>query len=343
MKVCIYSGCLQLVRRSGVGQAMLHQKKMLEDAGVPVSFRDGPDTDVVHINTVFPDAVCKAFWAHLQRKKVLYYGHSTAEDFKISFRGSNALTPLFRRWIRFCYNRGNAVVTPTEYSRRLLLECGVKRPVYVLSNGVDTARFCPDAEKRARFREKYGLAAGEKAVLSVGHYIERKGLLEFVQLARANPQYRFFWFGYTDLRLVPDVIREAVASAPKNLSFPGYVENDELRDAYCGCDLFLFMSREETEGIVVLEALASGIPVALRDIPVYEGWLRDRVNVYKCGGFVDFQRQMDGVLNGTLPDLREAGRKTAEQRDLNRTGRMLTDIYRELLGAPEALPEALCR
>ena len=61
MKVCIYSGCLQLVRRSGVGQAMLHQKKMLEDAGVPVSFRDGPDTDVVHINTVFPDAVCKAF------------------------------------------------------------------------------------------------------------------------------------------------------------------------------------------------------------------------------------------------------------------------------------------
>lgn len=341
MKVCIYSGCLQLVRRSGVGQAMLHQKKMLEDAGVPVSFRDGPDTDIVHINTVFPDAVCKAFWAHLQRKKVLYYGHSTAEDFKNSFRGSNALTPLFRRWIRFCYNRGNAVVTPTEYSRRLLLECGVKRPVYVLSNGVDTASFCPDAEKRARFREKYGLAAGEKAVLSVGHYIERKGLLEFVQFARANPQVRFFWFGYTDLHLVPDAVREAITSAPENLSFPGYVENDALRDAYCGCDLFLFMSREETEGIVVLEALASGIPVVLRDIPVYEGWLRDRVNVYKCDGFVDFQRRMDGVLNGTLPDLRAAGRKTAEQRNLSRTGRMLTDIYRELFAASAVQPEIL--
>ena len=42
------------------------------------------------------------------------------EDFRSSFKGSNALAPLFKRWITFCYGLGDVVLTPTEYSRRLL-------------------------------------------------------------------------------------------------------------------------------------------------------------------------------------------------------------------------------
>ena len=42
------------------------------------------------------------------------------------------------------------------------------------------------------------------------------------------------------------------------------------------------MSKEETEGIVILEALAMKIPTLIRDIPVYEGWLTDSKDVYKA-------------------------------------------------------------
>lgn len=340
MKVCLYSGCLKLVERSGVGHAVLHQKEMLEENGVEVTFRDAPDASVVHINTVFPDSLVKAVTARLLGKKVIYYGHSTMEDFKYSFRGSNALAPLFRRWIKLCYGSGDVIVTPTEYSRRLLLSYSIRKPVFALSNGIDADAFQYSGESRIRFREKYGIGEKEKAVLSVGHYIERKGILDFIALARANPGVHFFWFGYTNLKLVPRVVRDAIKTAPTNLVFPGYVDSCELRDAYCGCDLFAFMSYEETEGIVVLEALGCEIPTVVRDIPVYDGWLTQRQNVYKATDNAEFQAAMDGVLSGDWPDLRKAGRQVAEQRDVRQIGGQLLAVYEQIKATRPALVSA---
>ena len=296
MSVQLYTGSLSLVRKSGVGRAVEHQREMLRRSGIDVTIRPSPDARVVHCNTVFPDSLAAALWAKLRGKKVVFYGHSTMEDFRDSFRGSNFLAPLFQRWIMLCYNRGDVVITPTEYSRRLLTDYGVRRPVYALSNGVDTGFFAPSQERRRAFRARYGLREEDKVVMSVGHTIARKGLPEFVQLARSLPDVRF-------------------------------VEREELRDAYCGCDVFAFLSHEETEGIVVLEALACGIPVVLRDIPVYEGWLTHGVQVYKAGDDAQVLREVSGLLDGSLPSLAEAGLQTARSRSLEAMGALLRGIY----------------
>ena len=117
-------------------------------------------------------------------------------------------------------------------------------------------------------------------VISAGHTIERKGILDYIALARRMPWVKFIWFGHTPEHLLPRPIRKAVANAPPNLFFAGFVGQEELRDAYCGADVFAFLSLEETEGIVVLEALSCGIPVVLRDIPVYrDGWK----TAFRCG------------------------------------------------------------
>ena len=63
------------------------------------------------------------------------------------------------------------------------------------------------------------------------------------------PEVRFLWFGWTDPCLIPQEVREAMACAPENVRFPGFVDRERLREAYCGADLFAFMSYEETEGI----------------------------------------------------------------------------------------------
>ena len=82
MRVHLYNGSLGLVRRSGVGQAFYHQKTMLEQAGVAVTESwDGP-ADAVHINTVLPDAVFAALRARMRGETVVYYGHSTMQDFR---------------------------------------------------------------------------------------------------------------------------------------------------------------------------------------------------------------------------------------------------------------------
>ncbi len=331
MKVRLYSGSLRLVEKSGVGQAIHHQRAMLESAGIPVTLRDEPDADIVQINTVFPDSFAAAVFARLREQKVIYYGHSTMEDFRNSFKCSNLLAPLFKRWIKLCYSMGDAVITPTEYSRQILLSYGIRKPIYALSNGVDTDFFCFCPEYRDAFRRSYHLGEREKAVISVGHYIERKGLLDFIALARTMPSVRFFWFGYTDLRLVPDVIRRAIESAPANVTFPGYVGREALREAYCGCDLFCFMSYEETEGIVVLEALSCGTPALLRDIPVYRGWLKDGENVYFAEDIPSFRRRAAELLHRWMPDLTENGRAAARQRSIPRVAAQLAAICGGLL------------
>lgn len=342
MSVQIYTGSLSLVRRSGVGQAVLHQEDMLSAAGVAVTERPTRQARTVHINTVLPDAPLTAMLAHLAGKKVVYYGHSTQEDFRNSFRGSNALAPLFRRWIRFCYQRGDVVITPTPYAKRLLERYGVRRPIYVLSNGVDVRFFAPSRQRRVAFREKYGLGGGEKAVLSVGHFIARKGLLEFVDMARKMPNVRFFWFGATKLELVPQEIRQAIATAPDNLTFPGFVSREELRDAYCGCDVFAFMSHEETEGIVVLEALSCGIPTVVRDIPVYREWLTDGVSVCKAKDDWDFVRKVAGLLDGSIAAPVDGGMAVAQSRSMTAMGMALRAVY-EAEGLPYREPEVLGR
>lgn len=327
MRVCIYSGLRNLVKRSGVGRAMEHQRAILERAGMEVTSRFEKNVRAVHINTVFPDSVLACIRARLQHKFVVYYAHSTMEDFRNSFKGSNLFAHLFCKWITFCYNLGDVIVTPTEYAGRLLGRYGVKKPVYAISNGIDTEFYSALPAGRDRFRRRYGLSETGKAVVSVGHYIERKGILQFIELARELPEVTFFWFGHTNLSLVPAKIKEAILRAPDNVRFPGYISREELREAYQGCDLFCFMSFEETEGIVVLEALSCGIPVLLRDIPVYEGWLKDKIHVYKAVSGEQFRERALEILNGEVPDLTEAGRKVAKERSFDEIGKLLTGVY----------------
>ncbi len=329
MRIYLYKGGSRLVGKSGVGRAIEHQEDMLHRTGIYTTCTWSQPADAVHLNTVFPDSVLVALRARLRGRKVVYYGHSTMEDFRNSFKGSNLLAPLFRRWITFCYGLGDVVLTPTRYSKELLKSYGVQRPIHAISNGVDTGFFAPDEDARARFRQRWQLAEGQPVVVSVGHLIQRKGLLDYIELARSLPQVRFFWFGWTDPTLVPQEIRTAIQSAPSNLTFPGYVDRAALRDAYCGADAFVFMSHEETEGIVVLEALACGAPALLRDIPVYDGWLEDGKNVYKARQTEEFQDILTRMLSGELPSLAQAGREVAEERSLEAMGRKLQQIYQQ--------------
>ncbi|MGI6117300.1 MAG: glycosyltransferase [Bilifractor sp.] len=333
MKVCVYQGALGIVEKSGVGQAIHHQIRELRLSGVQMTEAGDPETEIIQINTVFPDSVITALRARRQNKRILWYGHSTEEDFRNSFRLSNIVSPLFRKWIVRCYSMADAIITPTDYSRSIIQGYGVKTPIFVLSNGVDTDFFKPDPARRASFRARYHIGPRQKAVLSVGHYMERKGIIDFIELAAKMPDVLFFWFGHTNRILMTDDVMKAINSATPNVLFPGYASREELCDAYCGCDLFCFMSHEETEGIVVLEALASRIPVLVRDIPAYQGWLHDGFNVYKANTQEQFLSRAEYILSGELPDLTAAGRECAESRSLQKVGEKLMAIQKKMIGA----------
>lgn len=287
--------------------------------------------DVVHINTIFPSDYRMAKRAKKEGKKVVYHAHSTKEDFQNSFTGSNLIAPLFKKWIMKCYRLGDIILTPTEYSKTLLKGYGIENPVYAISNGVDTSLFSKNILAREDFRKKYGLRQDDKVIMSVGLYFERKGILDFVELAEQMPEYKFIWFGYTPDIQIPSKVRRAVHKSLTNLIFAGYVPKEELINAYSSCDLFFFPSYEETEGIVVLEALSSEIPVLLRDIPVYENWLENRKDVYKGKTNKEFSSLIKDILEKRLPVLTWNGRKRALERDVNCQARKLNRYYEQLV------------
>ena len=85
----------------------------------------------------------------------------------------------------------------------------------------------------------------------------------------------------------------------------------------------------ETEGIVVLEALASHQHVVLRDIPVYEGWIDEKSASF--GHNVDeFVVALQDIIDGKV-DKREAGYKVAESRSIDDVAQKLAKAYKEVL------------
>lgn len=330
MKVLQYIRNQRLLSKSGIGRAMQMQRDSLEEKGVQVTTDPREDYDIVHLNSIFPSDYWMARRAKRAGKKVVYHAHSTREDFENSFVGSNLFAPLFQKWLVKCYSQGDLILTPTEYSRSLLLQYGICKPIAVLSNGVDTFRFQKNISLRRNFRRAYGFTEADKVILSAGLYFKRKGILDFVELAYRLPQYQFIWFGYTPDIQIPAEVRRAVRTHLPNLTFAGYVPPEELKKAYSSCDLFFFPSYEETEGLVVLEALSSEIPVLIRDIPVYEDWLKNRTDVYKGRNLYEFEGLIEGILNNKLPDLTVSGRRRALERDVFRQAGKLYGFYGQL-------------
>lgn len=272
MKVYIYSEAMDKIGKSGVGRAKLHQTAAAEKNGIEIVDNIN-DADVVHINTVLPNSPRLAKKLRKKGVPVVYHAHSTREDFRNSYIGANAVSGLFKRWLIKCYSLGDVIVTPSEYSKSLLEDYGIKKEIYAVSNGIDIGEYVRNEQAGKEFRKKYGFSEDDKIIMSAGLLMKRKGVHDFAEIARRLPQYKFIWFGTADLRFVGKEVRNAIKNAPENLIFAGYVAKPELQAALSGSDLFLFPSYEETEGIVVLEALAMQIPVLLRNIPVYNGWI----------------------------------------------------------------------
>lgn len=333
MKILLYTEGLKAISKSGLGKAIGHQKKALEDNKVEYTINLKDDYDILHINFYGPKSYFYAKKAKRMGKKIVYHAHSTEEDFRNSFLFSNLVSPLFKKWLITCYKLGDYIITPTEYSKRLLLNYHMDRPIKAISNGVDTKFFERNEKAGLEFRKQYGYTKKDKVIVGIGLYIKRKGILDFVELAKQLPQYKFIWFGYSPLWASPREIKKAVHTKLPNLCFAGYVESSVIKSALSGADLYLFPTLEETEGIPIIEALTSKIPTLIRDIPVFEEYKENKV-VYKAKNIEEFKEKITKIIEGKLPDLTEAGYKEAKKKDVKTVGRELIDTYEEVLAMP---------
>lgn len=332
VKIKLYFGQENAIKKSGIGRAFVHQKKALSLNNIEYTVdKEDLDYDILHINTIWPDSIKMIKQARDNSKKVIYHAHSTEEDFRNSFMFSNTLAGIFKKWLVYLYKEADEIITPTPYSKNLLEAYGLNTPIHAISNGVDLDKFNPTQEQIESFCKKYHIDENDKVIISVGWLFERKGFDTFVEVAYSLPEYKFFWFGDIKLSNPTAKIKKILKNLPDNVILPGYVAGDVINGAYGRCDLFFFPSREETEGIVVLEALACKAQMLVRDIPAFDPWLIDRLNCYKGKTNDDFIQLIQMIINKQLPSTIEEGYKVAQERELMNIGKQLKMIYEEVL------------
>ena len=332
LKVLLYAEGLKQIGVSGLGKAIEHQKKALELVGVPYTTDPKDHYDIVHINTYFLKSYFLARKAKKKNIKIVYHAHSTEEDYVDGFIFGHATRKLFRWWITKCYRYGDIIVTPTQYSKKLL--DGYKelkgKKIVAISNGLELDFFKPDKKYYQSFRERYHYKKEEKVIVGIGIYSRRKGIVDFVELAKRLKEYQFIWFGSSPLSLATHDVKEALATKLDNLTFAGHVKQEQIREALGGCDLYLFPTFEETEGIPIIEACSMECPSIIRDIPIFEEF-EDNVVVHKAKDVDDFEKKIKDFFQGKLKDVTKEARKIAKSRDIKTVGKQLKKVYQEVL------------
>ncbi|MGM0591050.1 MAG: glycosyltransferase family 4 protein [Halobacteriota archaeon] len=334
--------------RSGIGTSTAQQRAALEPTDVEVTstpWRGGDlvragsslaagesafvDYDIAHCNLIGPGTVAVARHAQRHGKPLILHAHVTREDFAESFRGSTAAAKPLGRYLKWFYSQADLVLCPSEYTKRVLESYPVDAPIRPITNGVDLDSFEGFEELRDPYRERYDL--GGMVVFAVGSVFERKGLTTFCRLAQET-DYDFAWFGtYDSWPHASKTVRYWTQNPPENVTFTGWV--DDIRGAYGAGDVYLFPTKNENQGIVVLEAMACAKAVVIRDIPVFEEFYTDGVDCLKCSTRSEFREALDRLAAN--PDLRrrlgENARETAKNHSLDHVGERLRDTYEEVL------------
>ena len=102
------------------------------------------------------------------------------------------------------------MITPSEYSKHLIQSYGVTTPIIAVSNGIDLEKYKKDPKKEEVFRKHFKIQEGQKVVICAGLYFKRKGIEDFVEVARRMPDVRFIWLGSINKWIIPRKIRRIV-------------------------------------------------------------------------------------------------------------------------------------
>jgi glycosyltransferase-like protein len=221
----------------------------------------------------------------------------------------------------------------------------------VIRNGVDTRRFrrLTDEDSKETYKERFSLGSS-RVMLSIGGIEPRKNTMTSLRafhIARAHFQKkgeRLVWvigggetlFDYRAYREEFFSGAERLGlSVGKDIFIPGSVSEDAVAGLYNAADVFVFPSVREGWGLVVLEALASGVPVIASGIEPMTEYLRDRENSLLVSPMdhdhiasLIIELSEDGELGRGLA---RRGRETAEEYSWENAARGHVGFYREML------------
>jgi glycosyltransferase involved in cell wall biosynthesis len=299
------------------------------------------DSDLIHIHTPFIAHYVGLRAAREQHLPVLATYHTLFAEYLqhyLPFLPHRYLSFFVRRFSRRQCNALDAVVVPSTAMLELLKQYGVRVPMHVLPTGISLEQFTRG--DREAFRRKLGIDDKQPVGLFVGRVAHEKNigflLRMWAKALQKNPDALLLVAG--DGPAMPELKEEARQLRIEHaVRFLGYLDRKtELLDCYAAADVFVFASLTETQGMVLPEAMAAGLPV----IAIARLGTRDILDAGK--GCIAPPLEEEAFSEAVLrffsdPELRarlqaEATKTAQDWSDVAST-RRLAEIYRAMVGS----------
>jgi 1,2-diacylglycerol 3-alpha-glucosyltransferase len=223
--------------------------------------------DIMHSHDPFAVGVFGLAMAKRFRVPYVHTYHTLYPEYVHYIWDTWLTRELAERMSRDFCNQCDTVIAPSTKVREALLGWGTRKPIVTLPTGVNGAKYAQrDEEAVAAFRARFSIKPGERLLTFVGRLGLEKNidaLVDAMNFVR-TPGAKLMIVGDGPYRA--DLERHAKKDhLTDKVLFTGYLRREEVTHAYQASDLFFFASLSETQGLVVGEALASGLPVVAVD------------------------------------------------------------------------------
>lgn len=228
--------------------------------------------NIAHAHTPFSLGLLAKYISNKQLIPLIYTHHTHYPEYtKVYFKERFLLPHLAKVYSTWFSNLSNGVIAPSLKIKKLLRDYKIKRtiPIYVLPTGINLDVFKKSTKSRQNLRKKLKIAPKTKVLISVSRISKEKNLefliRVFAKLLRKEGDILLLILGdgpfLKQLKKIAQKLK-----IDQSIIFTGKVPYEKIPSYYQASDIFIFASLTETQGIVIPEAMASGLPVvALKD------------------------------------------------------------------------------
>jgi 1,2-diacylglycerol 3-alpha-glucosyltransferase len=236
--------------------------------------------DVIHSHHPFLLGSTAVRMARYLNLPLVFTHHTLYEQYTHYVPGDSPqlqkfIIELATRYANLC----DQVFAPSESIRDLIMERGVTSPVDVVPTGVELKKFA--SGKGERFRDKHGIPGKAFVIGHMGRLAPEKNLDFLCQaVARVMKKNPKVWFLVVGTGSSTDKVRDYFRKArlDDRMKMAGVLQARDLADALAAMDIFAFASTSETQGMVLTEAMATGLPVVALDASGAREVVEDEVN-----------------------------------------------------------------
>ncbi len=241
----------------------------------------------------------------------------------------NLFESIMWKYMKWYYSNFDKVITPSNFSRAILEKHDIKN-VIVFPAGLDLDIFHPEVEYEF-VNKKYGITG--PLVLYVGRLVIEKNLALLIDAAQnvvnKIPNVKFVIGGKGPaMQYYNDLVKSSGLS--ENFIFTGFVPNEELSALYRSADVFAFPSVFDTQGLVVLEAMATGTPAVVPKDSASAECITDGENGYCFSDSRDFSEKIIFAIENKA-NLSKNAITEAKKYDLRMCAKDMLEFYETLL------------